>query len=677
MKYTDENKENHFKDALSCNYPSRAKVLFSGDLPDLTPCVDAGNLWYEKKKRKNHSDSMIGTLIHLFASKTQGHKCYNRNLMRIIYEDFENYPVLIDLIRLILHVSLLGNYLHAKHRPPFEVRLQIRKEFTERERLNDRKLFLWMMENEQIICFAIKEYYIFLVESQHVLDQQNIGGNWSGLKAAVFRAMDIVRTSLSAIHFHVGGREIFLDIKRDLESIHQKEILPYVCKLRKGSFLEVVMQKMNEYQENTTTGPFSTEIQCSELILGEYYDNENDYIQILIWMKQLIDIRYDKNTRMGSNRLELRWLKCFGISEWGFWLLKKLYFKYEHDSLSERAIGKTLTKLLKLSVKDFHLIRVYLKAIFEIINNETYALSGGYREKQEATLRAKYHVEPWESLPKNASIFHYCSVCKKWANPVIEVYDPPVDPSETSEKKRSKDKAKINGYALGFEKALYDDNIDTLVCGKEKPPITIKKLMKSEIYYQDAIQSKKDAKAIRRHKETGMCCDIPLKHVDMIGKIIKIGGKFWALCEICGTPTPWEGWKMSVRGFTCEKHVKKSLSTNIHFVNAIKSMFVSNPIPDETLISEVFKTVQTVDEEIMICLYCGEKTDETNHRLVNVLRDDKNFRYEALYLCNRHWQKCSTLYNKCRFVKFNAIKERIAYLENLENAQCTRIYKKK
>ena len=663
----DENLGDVFRSALSCYYPSRAKVLYCGDLPDLTPCIDMGNLWYEIKKKKQKSISLIWTLVHLIASKTQGHKCYNRNLLRIIFEDFETYPILIELVRLILHVSLLGNYLHAKVRPPFEIRLQIRNQFAERDTLNDKNLFLWMMENEQIVRFAIKEFYNFMVESQVVLEETlNVTGTWEQLKSSGFRGMDIVRTTISILPF--CNEDGFESVKHDLHIVHQKDTLPYTSKLRKGSFLEVVLPKMNEFREVANTGLFSTDVQCSELLLSEYYENEEKYILALFYMHQIIEVRYDKKNRLGSSRLELRWLKCFGITERGYWLFKTLYYDYEHDTLSESAIGNGIKEIYEDNVRNFHLIRVFLKGIQEKLNYETYELSLDYAVNQLAALRAKHHVEPWDSLPPNADLFHYCSICGKWANPTIETNE--ISHSQDKAGSVKKDKGKTNTFALGYEKAT-SNNDGVLVCGKQKNSIAIKNLMQSQIYYEETIKNKKKAKAIRNHKETVRCCDTPLKSVQMLGVCKKIDGIAWALCEKCATPTPWEGSKMGSNGFTCGNHAPLSLPTNTVFLNAAEKLFRSSKNPDKSEIQRLFCSVPTVDKEIISCLYNGEEIEDTPKQ-VTVLRDDKNFVYEDLFLCERHWQKCSKLYEKNRFVKITIVISTITRIEHFENARCTR-----
>ncbi len=663
----DQNLGDVFRSALSCHYPSRAKVLHCGELPQLTPCTDMGNLWYEIKKKKQKSNSLIWTLVHLIASKTQGHKCYNRNLLRIIFENFETYPILIELVRLILHVSLLGNYLHAKVRPPFEIRLQIRNQFAERKVLNDKNLFLWMMENEQIVRFAIKEFYTFMVEEQGVLEEiLNVNGTWEQLKTSGFRGMDIVRTSISVFPFCGGER--FESVKHDLHIVHQKDTLPYTSKLRKGSFLEVVLPKMNEYREMVGTEVFSTGIQCSELLLSEYYENEEKYILALFYMHQIIEVRYDKKNRLGSSRLELKWLKCFGITERGYWLFKTLYYDYEHDTLSESAIGNGVNEIYEDNVRNFHLIRVFLKQIQQKLNGETYELSLDYAVNQLAALRAKHHVEPWASLPPNADLFHYCSVCGKWANPVTETNE--ISHSQNKDTSIKKDKGKMNTFALGYEKATSNDG-GVLVCGKQKNSIAIKKLMQSQIYYKEEIKNKKKAKAIRNHKETVRCCDTPLKSIQMLGICKKIDGIAWALCEKCATPTTWEGWKMGSGGFTCGNHDPLRLPTNTMFLNAAEQLFRSSKSPDESEIQKLFCSVSTVDKELIRCLYCGKEIEQAP-TTVTVLRDDKNFVYEDLSLCECHWQKCSKLYEKNRFVKITDVISTITRIEHFENARCTR-----
>ncbi len=124
----DNNRDDLIKSALDQYEPHDWRVLHSGNLPDLTLFIDMGNGWYDVRPNPR-IENITCALIHIIACKTQSHKCQLRNFMRILEGYFKKYPEMVELFRMFIEISMMGNYFHAEYRPHFETRLEIRKSF--------------------------------------------------------------------------------------------------------------------------------------------------------------------------------------------------------------------------------------------------------------------------------------------------------------------------------------------------------------------------------------------------------------------------------------------------------------------------------------------------------------------------------------------------------------------
>ena len=641
----EKNNDDLSRCAFEQYYPYDGRVVFCGDLPDLTPCICLGSIWYDSKP-KARVQTIISALIHIIGCKTQGHKCQLRNFIKILGVYFKKYPSMIELFRMILETSMMGNYPHTHHRPRFEQRIWIRKSFKDRYYLSNENFFKWISQNDQFVYYATKEFYMFTVEREWVLDKFMCEtNNWDDMKKSIKEAMDVARTRINSDTYpHVNN---FKFIHKDLKEIHQKT-LPFITKLKKTGFLNKCLQEMNHYHELKIINKWSTAIQTSEMLLSEYFKKENEldveaYIEFLTNMKFIVDRMIKGHT------IETKWLKCFRISEEGYNLIRELYFEYECEDIADNALSRRIDKIYKNKPYDFHLIRVFFRMIQENHALEVYPLSCDYAENQLAALRSKYCILPWETLPDSIDEFYYCSVCQKWLHPIV---DPTVA------------KTRPNVYAQGFEKTLYDHASGKLYCGKQNTSINVRKLMDSGVYYiEGEIEDLAAARIIRRYKETARCCDTPLRSVHMLGVVQKLNGKLWALCEICGVLTQWEGAKFDNLGFTCGRHNRTEAAekkTTDKILGAVPNTLV---VPETiTVFDNKWGGDETTGfstdsrkikkrkverlENLQCCLYCKMKKEDDKGagRFVRILNDDNGiFTYADAWLCTIDSDRCRRL----------------------------------
>jgi hypothetical protein len=631
----DSNHYDLVHSALEKYYPHQKRFIFCGDLPDLTPCIDQGNIWYDVRP-KQITENVVSAIIHLIACKTETQKCQDRNFLRILYGYFENFPVLYQLYKIMIEVSLLGNYPHAKERPKFGKRIEITENFRSTF-LTESSFFLWMNENEDFVYYCTKELYAYMIQQQYSIDvMKSESSHWTKIKSMIFEAMDISRSYVSRSN---GNRDGFIEIKKEISTMHQ-ETLKYLTKLRKGTFLDIAINEMNKFYDKSIVDKYSASIQNSEMELSQ---------EVLDAMDIVIKQRY---TIYIDNVIETKWLICFGITKNGFEEIRNLYFDYEVKDIADNAIIRRIERIYKANKLDFHIIRCYLKKIYDHKSFGEYKLCYRQAFNQKMALRSKFFVPPWEGLSEDSDLFYYCEICKKWSNPIIDPISKKTSP---------------NVYALGLEKALYDYTTDSLYCGKQNTSINVRKLMDNGLYYKEGkIEDQKAAKTIRKHKEVARCCDTKLVPVNMIGIIKKLNNKLWALCEICGGLTEFEGAKLGKLGFTCGMHHSDIM---LHIKSSDNHEVLKNQAHNYTLIArdrlEEMKSIwygdltlgkdEPLDIHKLRCYYCEVGFGNVKEKMIPVkILDDQNIfkmTFIRTLLCNTDFDKVSVLFEEGRIPK--------------------------
>jgi hypothetical protein len=609
LKSPIENKDRIGIAAKDYYYPHPDRFRFCGNLPDFIPLIDVGNIWYDVRPKE---DSIVSALIHFFACKTQHHKCQVRNFVSIIYDYYLQYPVIIDLVRKYLLITMLGNYDSAKFRPCFQKRMEIVLSFNE---VSNDSLFIWMFEHESLVYCATKEFYMYSVELNYTLDKYlSMTSDWVAVKNATRDSLDCVRGILS--RYELGSTQRYELIEKELKLMHQ-ESLVYITKLKKAPFLDIIIAEFNKYHEKKIIVKASTDTQSSESKLD---DETRDTINNVC--------KYLKVVRPDSDKyIELRWLKIFGISEKGLSLIRDLYYGYEKLDIADNAIIKRIDEIYKSNSQDFHIIKTYFKALKEEFSYKRYKLSSDHAQRQVDALRARHIIHPWESFPEEIDIFYFCKNCKRWAHPIV-------DGNNT--------KSLTNIYAIGCEKTLCDIELDTIYCGKQTSSLAIKKLRDNGDYQKEELDDEKSARTIRKHKDTKLCTDTPLTPVSMIGWIQELDGKLYALCEVCGCLIAFDPTKFNPRGFTCNRH-NEDIFTEANQISSI-----NHPKSDDVSIART-KSGLVENSDCASCAYCGiteSRCKEVQNQPLSKIRViESNLTTSEIYLCSIDYRSCSRLFD--------------------------------
>lgn len=625
----DDANNNDFQSIFTRYYPHDNRFIHSGDLPDLGPCIDLGNICFDVRPRLKN---LVSAIIHIIACKTLNHKCSERNFSGILLKYFELYPIFRDLFIKMIEVSLLGNYPHAKCRLDFIRRVELINTLYHTNMTRDIKLLnRWMVENELLIEFVTKEYHMYMVTLHYPLDMAMEGKkNWAHIKVICRDTTDMIRSFLSYLKitsFNTNEQEkkytyeekmrlITMNAFKIMESkmafIEQRTAV-LLDKLKKCNFLDFILSKIVKDFESKIIDKNSTKRITNENFLDK---DALDAIDLVAFYVAITQRRF----------IPTCFLKCFGISELGYNLFRDYYFGYEFVKVADNSVFKLLSRIYNNNPKDFHIIRIYFETIKKWESVKIFNFSLGNCMTTLQSIKAKHMIEPWEDLEKVYVKYHYCLVCKKWAVPIVDILIP---------------KTAKNIYNLGSEKIARDPFTGECYCGKHANSIAIKHLMESGHYFfEGTISDQQTAKLIRRHKSAISCSSVPLTYVFLPGHIISINGKTWACCVICGQPTIFEGAKFGPNGFTCCYHKLNGLKKD-EMSHDKKNVDILINGKDDPLLKKRIDVNSNVNN-LGYCIYCAKECDFDENRLFWVVEDqemDKLNEIIPAMLCESDYEK--------------------------------------
>lgn len=612
-------------------YPHDTRFSYCGDLPDFTTCIDLGNIWYDvRPKQKN----FVSYVIHIFGSKVVKHKCSERNFLRILIDKYcKEYPIFNDIYKLLLEVSLMGNYPHANFRSSFLRRLEIRNEFHHSRTFDSVDTFhKWMNENESLVVLVSKEFHMYTVTSQYSLDViMEETKSWKEVKIVCIRSMDMIRSTLSNNLFYneFNGEGITKEnveqsvfeslqtIKGTLATLDQKMSV-LLDKLKKCSFLIFMLFNIESYFQKQIVDKRSTVAINNEDVLPK------DVLNAIEIVAMFVSVKFNMF-------IPTKYLKCFGISEFSYNKIRDFYFDYEKYNIPDNSIKNVLKEIHMHDEKDFYIIRIYFQAIKKYKSFRTFPFTTDHLNSVLYSIKTKRMIEPWVPLREEQTRYYFCVICKRWACPIV-------DPNSIE--------SVVNVFSLGKEKVSRDPHSEKLYCGKQVTPIIIKKYMEDKIYsYQGKIDDEGIAKAIRNHKSTFNCSTVPLIYVNLPWVIMSNGGKKWGACDICTQPTVFEGAKLDCNGFTCCFHEKprdkKPQMSVEEGIKIIKDPFKGDKLNETRMKLGIARTKQKED----YCIYCGNLCDEGKNVKINLMDDTNLYAYYEASLCLSDYELVKNVIN--------------------------------
>ncbi len=464
-------------------------IAYGGFLPDLTSCLELGDLWYGSRTQQVN---LLRSVVHLFVTKMQPHKCTNRNFAPILKRYGARYPVLIRLFRLIIELGLLGNYPTAKKRPAFDTRVLIHESLRGSigaPLLGNKAFIHWVLTNEKLCYFISREMCAYMIDRdisiRVVLEEET---QWERMIGLVREANDYWRARLLPI---LCGDEAARDeMIRQLQLYHN-QALRCNTKLMKGHFEDIILGFMDKlraatppqqsdlnrmnYQDADGNLEYlirrvvTREVLDRQMVLHCWQIDRDDYRRSHLecpivdddddpWIVSLRKIAAETEASPwvplpGPYVIRIHWMKMMGITSEGYRLLKRLLFRYESRLLTDKRINELLLAIRRGSERDFNLLYLYLCRIaqYQTIMRH-FRLEERTAKAQEYTLRLKMRLMPWQKLSPYYSHPVFCSICHHWSLAEVRLVDP---------------RTWVDIYAMGMSYVAYHPKEQRIFCDKQ------------------------------------------------------------------------------------------------------------------------------------------------------------------------------------------------------------------
>jgi hypothetical protein len=260
--------------------PHGRRFVTAGELCDVTELVLRGNIWREIRPT---TKDFLSHIIHLLMSKPLLHKCLIRNIEAILECYCSQDPLLTCLVKDLIHITMLGNYPTAKHRPGFLARMFLRRDNLVFFRADARTTTSWFKENRKLVYYTLKEFYLYLVRLSPPVRELLEETQWHREhEEGIDLCMDEIRASLDRSYtdeYYAGIKRLAVKkltrsidhrvsipigqgltlvemismkssaltaVRNIIKRVHNSQ-LKYITKLRKGSFAQVLANEMRSW----------------------------------------------------------------------------------------------------------------------------------------------------------------------------------------------------------------------------------------------------------------------------------------------------------------------------------------------------------------------------------------------------------------------------------------------
>jgi hypothetical protein len=581
-----KNESNFVTSMLEQFYPTHKQIFYWGDLPCMVFCLDSSNLWYDVRPKNK---DLISSIVHIFLCKTLAQKCQLRNFQQIMLKYCQKYPIILKLLKCIIPISLLGNYPFCNQQTGMKFRMETYTVFSSIWGFDDTRFMDWVRDNITLVRFCCKEFNRFCIDCDIALEKTLFETTtWKKVKIGLSKTMDIIRFRLSSESFTIDIGE--LDINSDLTNFHQT-FLVSMWKLKKNNFLEIIVAEMGKLKEKG---------RGKRLTKKKFWDVKAQYITSID--TELIDLITNREALFKGVRVPLKWLKVIGVSKMGVNTMRNLMDDYIVKHTADNSLYRRLLSVYNNRPRDFFLIFQYFNRMMDIRSLREFYFPQSVKEQQELALRTKHFITPGDPLPPSTYTFSFCTLCNRWAHPVVNNNEP---------------KTCAGCFAYGSKKTLYDHISGDTYCGKKINPTVMKKILENTSTLDPDLDTlKEEVDKSKDNQEVVLCSRSKLVHVNMLGTIKKIRKTSYALCTRCGVLMNYDGECFSNNGITCVLHR-------------------SEPLANLDLISDTsIKVYSLVDEQTIRCDWCWNVLQKKSMNSIT-LYDDSNHLFECkkYFLC--------------------------------------------
>jgi hypothetical protein len=412
-------------------YPNCTRVVCAEELPDLMGMMFATNFWYDLPSKKTHT-SLLFALIHIL-SKVLNNVCQRRGFNTIIVSMMRTYPVIRNMICLIMEASLLGNMPHAESRLPLAARMRIHATFTwttnngESERNSDKeryeRVYAWIMTHPLITMNLLREYMFYCIESNGPIDMlRGLSGNWQRYKAISRQLQGQIRRHVAhqvALH-GLRGKIEWDELERVKGQTTVGEVLrwhekqkAYNVKLRKDTILALLLKKARSMEKKFVI--------TQDDIDWMKKDGKLEALHVFCWQAALERHMTRDDDGYIRSMIKTGFFKLFGMDEQSWWEFREWLHLSDEYVFPDDGIKKLFGRMYRRSPRSY---MVFKNAWFLIdFYSNDLLFFRPIDEMRFSLISARFNI----LVPKDVATQprlgygYYCDGCMKWGNTPVEI----------------------------------------------------------------------------------------------------------------------------------------------------------------------------------------------------------------------------------------------------------------
>lgn len=232
--------------------------------------------------------------------------------------------------------------------------------------------------------------------------------------------------------------------------------------------------------------------------------------------------------------------------------------------MPENQIGTLCEEMRAECATDFHLLHYFLRCVERERTVDWWFLDAAQTRAQEAALRLRHRLAPWEPLPEAAAQVYLCR------NDAV-LYAPVVEPSDAVAERDEALRGDGTALPLGDKIVGARGVVDAYYCYEHNAPMCSKDIdstLRREMRRRgelvprwiDADADKEAVKRARSAREALQsareCMREPLECVSLLGRVLRVGARAYTICVRCGAFCLWRQSSMTTQGATCGREIR-------------------------------------------------------------------------------------------------------------------------
>ena len=448
------------------DWRGRERYACAAQLPDFGTAPLHADLWSAQEPDGKHC--VFVAMVHMLFSKPQVHRCFSRSFVSMLIERAVLYPALWDLFEHAVLITLLGNYEHARYRPPLAVRVVLYRLFvacrlprgviaaSDGSLLDDAAVADWIRTREPFAYLVAKEMFAHVCEGSAIEPMMIERARWLEVRANTLAAADALRrTAFGDGLWSSSSPRALLD---RLARPEDTSVLMYAHEATKklmtrleptDSFLEVLLRLIDDKHAADRMQPSETFLRTrvAAPLGGE------ERVRAIYTIAYAMRARRARRRRGGTRCHALSdtaFMKAAGLSEHALYWVRHMDVVYRTATVVNYALRESVAAISG-DLVSFHILHLLLHLVFVAEHRRVVSLSQEAADSQAAAVRRKELCTPQVRSARALRETMFCNACERIAAAVVSHVHLSTE---------------VDTCARGAEEAVYDISRGDLLCGR-------------------------------------------------------------------------------------------------------------------------------------------------------------------------------------------------------------------